>query len=809
MSRKCLILISYLSLVGTAHAQTEDGEKPKAIAPYFFVAGGDPAVDRLPLKSLSADIRITGSVAAVRINQVFENHAQKPIEAVYVFPASTGAAVHGMRMRIGNRVVEARIDRKKKAREDYEAAKKEGKRASLLEQHRPNVFSTSVANVMPGDTIAVELDYSELLVPDEHIYELVFPAVVGPRYTGGMDTQKDGWVATPHLQEGKAETYAYSVTAHLQTGVALQEVTSPSHEIVVEKKNPSTADVRLKNPGGGNKDFILRYRLAGGAVQTGLLLSPPTGPDGEGHFALMMEPPARVEAADLPPREYIFLVDVSGSMHGFPLNTAKSLMRDLAKGLRPSDRFNLVLFSGASATLWPASRPASSDNLANMQAYLEKQQGGGGTELMGGLRNAYAVPRDPASISRAVVLVTDGYVGVEVEAFRFVREHLSDANLFAFGIGTAVNRALMEGMARAGLGEPFIVTNPGQGPTVAEKFRAYIDSPVLAKISVAFPGFDVHDVLPAAIPDLMASRPLVILGKYRGKPSGQIVVKGQTSAGPFLKKLPVVASDESSDNAGSDNAVLVKLWARKQAAQIENELAFGGDESLREQLANLGVRYSLLTAETSFVAIDRIVANTTGELAKSNQPLPLPEGVSNLAVGSQAELSRTEMPPGDPILTVKAPSHARKVTAYFPFGLVKDLVYDPIAEVWQTRFLVPKSVPDGEYQVPVAILHVDGRLERITATYRIDSTKPDFVTTLTPTEDGVAILVQAKEPLREVVVFDPATRLRVYLTSNLTSNDGLSFTGQLSLSSGKHLLRVVASDMARNEAEEVVTTEVK
>jgi Ca-activated chloride channel family protein len=276
-----------------------------------------------------------------------------------------------------------------------------------------------------------------------------------------------------------------------------------------------------------------------------------------------------------------------------------------------------------------------------------------------------------------------------------------------------------------------------------------------------------------------------------------------------MKKLPVVASSDGSDNAGSDNAVLAKLWARKQATQIEDELAFGGDESLRERLANLGVRYSLLTAETSFVAIDRIVANTTGDLAKSNQPLPLPEGVSNLAVGSQAELSRTEMPPGDPILTVKAPSQARKVTAYFPFGLVKDLVYDPIAEVWQTRFLVPKSVPDGEYQVPVAILHVDGRLERITATYRIDSTKPDFVTTLTPTEDGVAILVQAKEPLREVVVFDPASRLRVYLTSDLTSNDGLSFTGQLSLSSGKHLLRVVASDIARNEAEEVVTTEVK
>jgi Ca-activated chloride channel family protein len=180
--------------------------------------------------------------------------------------------------------------------------------------------------------------------------------------------------------------------------------------------------------------------------------------------------------------------------------------------------------------------------------------------------------------------------------------------------------------------------------------------------------------------------------------------------------------------------------------------------------------------------------------------------VSKLAVGSEVEVSRTAMPPGDPILTVKAPVEARKVTAYFPFGLVKDLTYDPTTQVWQTRFLVPKSVADGEYQVPVAILHADGRLERITATYRIDSSEPDFVTTLTPGEGGVEILVQAKEQLREVVVYDPATHKRVYLTP---AADGLSFTGQMSLGAGKHLLRVVASDIARNEAEEVVTAEVK
>ena len=227
MLKKSLAILIFLFAAGSARAQSddsgEDAAATKAISPYFYVAGGDPDTDRLPLKSLSADLRITGAIAAVKVNQVFENRASKPIEAVYVFSASTRAAVHGMRMHIGNRLIEARIDRKKKAREDYEAAKKEGKRASLLEQHRPNVFSMSVANVMPGDRIAVELAYSELLVPESSVYELVFPAVVGSALHGGADAKQDGWMATPYLKEGSPETYAYSVTAHLHTGVPFRK----------------------------------------------------------------------------------------------------------------------------------------------------------------------------------------------------------------------------------------------------------------------------------------------------------------------------------------------------------------------------------------------------------------------------------------------------------------------------------------------------------------------------------------------------------------------------------------------------------
>jgi Ca-activated chloride channel family protein len=226
-----------------------------------------------------------------------------------------------------------------------------------------------------------------------------------------------------------------------------------------------------------------------------------------------------------------------------------------------------------------------------------------------------------------------------------------------------------------------------------------------------------------------------------------------------------------------------------------------------EELAQLGLGYSLLTRETSFIAIDHIVANTTGDLATSNQPLPLPEGVSNLAVGGSVEVSRSSMPPGDPILTVNAPKDARTVTAFFPFGLVKDLVYDPMREAWQTRFLVPKTVNDGDYEVPVVVVLADGSVQNLVAHYRIDSQSPDFETHLVPMAGGVRIEVVAKETLREVVVaLQDRPAVRVYLERG---EDGRVFTGSLNLEPGKHLVRVVVADEARNEADELVSVEVQ
>ena len=636
--------------VGMQFPQTAVAEGAQhSLSPYLYVAGGDPEQDQVPLKRTWAEANIAGVIAAVKIHQVFENTGGKTIEAIYVFPASTRAAVHAMRMKVGARTIEAKIERKAEARAQYEAAKQAGKRASLLEQERPNVFTTSVANIMPGDRIEVELDYSELLVPEDAVYEFVYPTVVGPRYAGGANPKTDQWMANPHLSEGKAEPYAWDIKVHLQTGIGLKDVSSPSHKIAVKYAGPSTADVTLDQTGGGNKDFVLRYRLAGDKIETGLLQfeEPAAGLpySAEKFFALLVEPPKRPTLADIPGREYIFLLDVSGSMHGFPLDTTKELMRHLLPSLRPTDHFNIVCFSGANYAWSPqGSRPATETNIREGIDEILKQHGGGGTELMGGLQAAYAIPPVGKGVSRTVVVATDGYVGVEAQAFRFIRERLDQANLFAFGIGSSVNRGLIEGMARAGLGEPFIVLGPQKAAEQAEKLRKVIDRPLLTDIEIRFGDAGAYEVAPEKIPDLLAERPLLIYGKYRGDKPTRIELSGRTGRGAWHHAIDLRPAD-----ARPQNLALRALWARKWVEVLEDELVMGGGKPVENAITDLGLFYNLLTPFTSFVAVDSEIVNRTGKSDTVRQPLPMPEGVSNYAVAqSQARMANAPIPAGAP-----------------------------------------------------------------------------------------------------------------------------------------------------------------
>ena len=676
MKKRSKSLISLLSalLLLTAcpfpvHAGEEEDEE-KLLAPYFVIQseGADVSTDYFPLKSTEVTTNINGVIAETYVVQTYVNEGDKPINAQYVFPTSSTATVHGMTMEIGSHRVTATIKEKEEAKEEYEEAKEEGKSASLLEQRRPNVFTMDVANVMPGDTARIELHYTELVATREGVCEFVFPTVVGPRYvtpedadspaadaavpdremstegsqdgaadgpvaeedrpdtTVTNDDSADGWAASPYLPEGVLLDSEYHITVNLSTGVPIADVSCKSHEIKVEQENGSQARITLADPEdyAGNRDFILKYRLTGESVESGLVL---TETDSEKYFFLTVQPPERYTPDDIPPREYIFVLDVSGSMYGYPLDTAKDLIRSLATGLRDMDRFNLVLFSDDTYLLSTKSLAANSRNVQAAIDLIDEQEGGGGTSMLPALQTAVSVPMKE-DIARSVVIITDGYISNEDEIYDLINEKMDTASFFSFGIGCSVNDYLIKGIAQCGMGESFLVTDSEDAAQSAERFASYIEAPLMTGITVDYEGFDVYDVATSTPSILYAKKPLILFGKWRGEPIGTITVKGKAGGEDYVQEISV--ADSTVDT--QDESIRY-LWARTKLDQLAGYGSIRNDDSVKDEITKLGLDYNMTTPYTSFVAVVEEIRNPEGEAEDVNQANPLPLQVSNLAVG--------------------------------------------------------------------------------------------------------------------------------------------------------------------------------
>lgn len=633
MKMGLFFLLACLSLFFSSFAFADEdcGDCDRSLAPRLWIPDGDPATDRLPLKSSKADIVIDGPIARVTVTQRYGNAGTRAINARYVFPGSTRAAVQGLTMKIGDRVVKAKIKEKGEAKKIFEAAKQEGKHAALLDQKRPNVFMMEVANILPGDDVELTLQYSELLVPDQGVYELVYPTVVGPRYGGDpVRAAPDAdWIANPYAKNdkegGNPAGIETGIRVHVASPIPVSDLRSAQHKIVTRWLDDKAVDIDLDpaEQQAGNRDFILRFRLQGERINSGLMTY---SWQGENYFLMMAQPPKRVDAAQVMKREYLFVVDVSGSMHGFPLDTSREVMRELLSSLRPNETFNILFFSGGSSVLSPEPLPATPENLQRAVDMMKSYDGGGGTELLPALQRAVAMPRTPDT-ARSIVVVTDGYVSVEREAYDLIRENLNSTNLFTFGIGSSVNRYLIESMAKAGEGEPFVITDSKEAPGVGQRFRRYVDAPVLSNIMLEGKGVELYDMEPSKIPVMLAERPIVIFGKYRNaRPGAKLELAGATAQGEYRNSMPL-AGEGSQDQA----ELLPVLWARQRLMRLSDMQ--GADVELHhDAIVDLGLRYSLLTKYTSFVAVDEVVVNKDGQAKDVTQPLPLPQGVSELAV---------------------------------------------------------------------------------------------------------------------------------------------------------------------------------
>jgi Ca-activated chloride channel family protein len=633
-------LVSFLFILFVApHASAQDATRGAAPGSLDAFGANGAARGPCPLKHTDVRAEVSGFVSRVTVTQEFGNPFDEKIEAVYTFPLPEGAAVDGMTMRVGGRTVRGMIMRREEAGEVYRAARAAGQVASLLDQERPNVFTQSVANVMPGERVTVTLGYVETLKYEAGTYEFVFPMVVGPRYVPGAATGRKtppgrqpntdrvpdaSRISPPAAEAGTRAGHDISVEVSLDAGVPVEGLKSPSHEIDVDRTSPTGARVRLKDLAViPNKDFVLRYDVAGAKIQDALLAHRDSR---GGYFTLILQPPRRVTVEDVTPKELVFVLDTSGSMSGFPIEKAKEAMQLALDNLYPQDTFNLITFAGDTHILFEEPVPATQENLLKARQFLQTRAGGGGTEMMTAIKAALD-PSDAQGHVRIVCFMTDGYVGNDFEIISEVQKH-PNARVFSFGIGGSVNRFLLDRMAEHGRGEVEYVSLGEDGSAAARRFHERVRNPLLTDISIDWGGLQVTDVYPKRIPDLFGSGPVVLSGRYTAGGSGRIRLRGTMSGQVFEREL-AVELPESRD----ENEVLATLWARRRVEDLMSQDYAGAQSGLmradlREEVTGLGLEYSLLTQFTSFVAVEETTVTDGGKPRRIDVPVETPEGMS-------------------------------------------------------------------------------------------------------------------------------------------------------------------------------------
>jgi Ca-activated chloride channel family protein len=606
-----------------------------------------------PLEHTDVKAQVSGPLTRVTVTQKFVNPYSDKIEAVYTFPLPQNAAVDDMKMLIGNRVVRGDIKRREEARKIYEKARAAGHLAGLLDQERPNIFTQSVANIMPGEQVQITISYVETLKYTDGTYEFMFPMVVGPRYIPGSATGHSGggWapdtdrvpdasrITPPVTPSGTRAGHDISLEVALDSGVPFDSLASATHDVKVVTRSPHEAVVALKDEATlPNRDFILRWQVAGSAVADAVLTH--HGSRG-GFFTLILQPPERVAAADAAPKELVFVLDTSGSMSGFPIEKAKEAMRLAIDGLNPQDTFNLITFSGATAILFPEPVPATPENLRVAKEFLAGRHGSGGTEMMKAIRAALD-PSDDQNHVRIVCFMTDGYVGNDMEIIGEVQRH-PNARVFAFGIGSSVNRFLLDNMARYGRGEVEYVGLQDDGSAAARRFHERVSTPLLTDISIDWGGLPVADVQPQRQPDLFAAKPLVINGRYTAAAHGVIRLHGYAGGRLITRTIDVnlPAYEPRHD-------VVATLWASARIDDLMSQDWQGAQngtmrKDLREAITQLGLDYRLMTQFTSFVEVEERTVTEGGQPRRIDVPVEMPDGVSYEGVFGRGDRMEADM----------------------------------------------------------------------------------------------------------------------------------------------------------------------
>ncbi|NUN66388.1 after-VIT domain-containing protein [Pseudanabaena biceps] len=612
-------------------SQTSNDKRPVG---GLYVQSRERQQQPFTLTNTDVKGKISGNISRVEVTQTFQNPYDQPLEAIYVFPLPDQAAVDDMEIKIGDRVIKGDIKKREEAKQIYERARQEGRTAGLLEQERDNIFTQSLANIKPGEQIKVTIRYTESLKFEKGDYEFVFPMVVGPRYIPGqaIDAQSNtlqfpdaSRINPPVVKPATRSGNDITVSLQIDAGVPIRNLYSTSHRIDVQN-NAEGESVQLKLAKGDNipnKDLIVRYKVSGDRTEPTILT---TNTDQGGHFATYLIPAISYRADQVVSKDVVFLMDTSGSQSGDPILKSRELMRRFINGLNPNDTFTIIDFSNTTRQL--SSTPLA-NTVANRQKamrYIDQVDANGGTELMNGIKAVNNFPSSKDGRLRSVVLITDGYIGNDNEVIAAVQKNLKSGNrLYSFGVGSSVNRYLLDRVAEMGRGTSRVVRQDEPTQEVAEKFFRQINNPVLTNIQVQWEGSGkAPEIYPSNAPDLFAEQPLVLFGKKGDRSNGKLKITGIAAGGERYEQTLNVNFDNNNSNLG-----IAQLWGRARIKDLMNQM-FGGEvKSLVDAVTQTALSYHLLSQYTAFVAVsDEVRVNPDGSKISVQVPVEMPEGVS-------------------------------------------------------------------------------------------------------------------------------------------------------------------------------------
>lgn len=561
----------------------------------------------LPLKHTDVKAKILGYIATVDVTQQFHNPYDSKIEAVYVFPLPENSAVNEFVMKIGERQIRGIIREREEARQIYESARSQGYVASLMTQERPNIFTQSVANIEPGKQIDVSITYYNTLSYMDGWFEFVFPMVVGPRFNppGAKASPEPGYLK-PH----QSSAHRVSLEVDLEAGVAIEQFESPAHKISTTRPAANKLVARLAEEDRiPNRDFVLRYQVSGDEIKSGML----THKDKRGgFFTMMVYPPEIISKTPRQPMEMVFVLDCSGSMSGRPLEQAKNAIRAAMKLLKPQDSFQIINFSLTASQLGRDPLDATPENIQRGLRYLTELNAEGGTMMIEGIKAALEFKHDPERL-RYVSFLTDGYIGNESEILEAIQRRLGPARIFSFGVGSSVNRYLLDSMARVGRGAVAYLLPETESAPVMSDFFERISHPALTDLKIDWAGMNVREIYPKTLPDLYAGRPILLSGRFDGEAPSFVKVTTKNSEAEIA--VPIFRQSEAP--------ALASIWARSKIA----DLSLRASGEVASEIKKTALDFSLLSDFTAFVAVDSTQRTNGAEGTTVPVSVPTPEGV--------------------------------------------------------------------------------------------------------------------------------------------------------------------------------------